>query len=347
MVCASSNRPGTPAHSGFSAVTIVIIALVINIIPGPSPVFGQGLGDVHVQPRTQSPTTNALVLASAPGAKTIKKYVDVVLVPVTIVDTMNRLVKGLRKENFQVFDGKHPQDIRYFSGEDAPVSVGIVLDTSGSMKSKIDRAREAVMQFINTANPQDEFFMVTFADRPEQSSGFTQHIEDIQSRLLTAIPNGRTALLDAIYLALDRMKAAQYQRKALLIISDGGDNHSRYTEHEVTSRVKEADVMMYGIGIYDHAFPTHEELLGPELLEDITHVTGGRTFTIDNPNDLSPVAKAIGMELRNQYLIGYRPNAVPRDGKWHKIKVKLMRPKKVKLPPLTVYARTGYYAPAE
>jgi len=346
MVCASSNPVQSRVPYGFSAVGIFLAALVcaVGLLTGAS---GQALDEVDIQPRSQTLPSPNLLLPHSAGASTIKKYVDVVLVPVTIMDTMNRLVKGLRQENFQIFDGKHPQDIRYFSGQDAPVSVGVILDTSGSMKSKIERAHEAVMEFIDTANPQDEFFLVTFADRPERPAEFTQRPEDIESRLITAIPKGRTALLDAVYVALDKMKDAKYQRKALLIISDGGDNHSRYTEQEVRSRVKEADVILYAIGIYDHSFPTHEELVGPELLEDITHVTGGRTFTIDNPNDLSPVAKTIGMELRNQYLIGYRPNAVPRDGKWHKIKVKLMRPKKVKLPPLTVYARTGYYAPAE
>jgi Ca-activated chloride channel family protein len=277
----------------------------------------------------------------------MRVYVDLVLVPVTILDTMNRIVKGLSRENFQVFDGKRSEQIRYFSSEDAPASIGIVLDTSGSMKSKIDRAREAVKEFLHTANTEDEFFLITFADRPEENSDFTQDVDKLQSSLLLAAPNGRTSLLDAIYLGLHKMKSARYQRKALLIISDGGDNHSRYSQKEIFSIAKESDVMMYGIGVFDRHFATEEELMGPDLLNRLTSISGGRSFTIDNPNDLPLVAHAIGVELRNQYLIGYRPQDAPRDGKWHKIKVKLNWSKKWKLPRMTVYAKSGYYAPAE
>jgi len=170
-------------------------------------------------------------------------------------------------------------------------------------------------------------------------------VDEIQNKLVFTAPKGRTALLDAVYLGMHKMKEAKNQKKALLIISDGGDNHSRYTESEIKSQVKEADVMIYSIGIYDHSFPTIEEKLGPELLSEMSEVTGGRSFTIDNPNDLPDVASKIGMQLRNQYVLGYRPSQVQHDGKWHKIKVKLHIPKG--LPPLQVYARTGYYAAAQ
>jgi Ca-activated chloride channel family protein len=268
-----------------------------------------------------------------------------VLVPVTITDPMNRLVTGLDKDNFNLFEGKEIQEIKTFSSEDAPVSLGVIFDMSGSMSSKIERAREAVIEFFKTANPQDEFFMITFADKPEEISDFTSSVEDIQGKLVYTIPKGRTALLDAIYLGVSKMREAKFPKKALLIISDGGDNHSRYTEGEIRSMVKEADVLVYAIGIYDHYFPTEEERLGPGLLGDITELTGGRAFTIDNPNDLADVSTKIGIELRNQYVIGYRPKNPVRDGKWRKIKVKLIPPKG--LPPLRVYAKTGYYAPTE
>src|SRR5437879_5437428 len=187
--------------------------------------------------------------------------------------------------------------------------------------------------------------MFTIAAKREEISDVKQSIEDIQGKLVYTVPKGRTALLDAIYLGVSKMRQAKYPKKALLIISDGGDNHSRYTEGEIKSLVKEADVMVYAIGIYDRYFASAEERLGPGLLSDVTELTGGRAFTIDNPNDLADVATKIGIELRNQYLLGYRPSKVVRDGKWRKIKVKLMPPKG--LPPLRVYARTGYYAPAE
>lgn len=304
------------------------------------------LNEAHIYPRQEQASPRKPALEQL-KTKPMRVYVDLVLVPVTILDTMNRIVKGLNRENFQVFDGKRAQPIRYFSSEDAPASVGIILDCSGSMKTKMERARDAVKEFLKTANPQDEFFLISFADRPQEASGFTQDFDKLQSSLFLVNPNGRTALLDAIYLGLDKMKAAKYQRKALLIISDGGDNHSRYSQREIFSITKESDVMMYGIGIFDRHFPTQEELEGPELMDRLTALTGGRAFTVDNPNDLPQVAHAIGMELRNQYVIGYRPQDAPRDGKWHKIKVKLNWSKRWKLPPMTVYAKTGYYAPAE
>ena len=301
--------------------------------------------DVHIQPRPQPTPKSDVDPALRSHSKPLSVNVEMVLVPVTITDPMNRLVTGLDRENFNLFEGKEQQEIKTFSSEDAPVSLGVIFDMSGSMSSKIERAREAVIEFFKTANPQDEFFMVTFADKPEEISDFTTSVEDIQGKLVYTVPKGRTALLDAIYLGVSKMRQARYPKKALLIISDGGDNHSRYTEGEIRSMVKEADILIYAIGIYDHFFPTDEERLGPTLLGDITELTGGRAFTIDNPNDLADVSTKIGIELRNQYLLGYRPKNPVRDGKWRKIKVKLLPPKG--LPPLRVYAKTGYYAPTE
>ena len=277
--------------------------------------------------------------------KPFKANVDLVLVPVTITDPLNRIVTGLDRDNFDLFEGKYRQEIKTFSSEDAPVSLGVIFDISSSMASKMERAREAVIEFFKTANPQDEFFIIAFADRPEQISGFTTSIEDIQGKLVYTFPKGRTALLDAIYLGISKMREAKFPKKALLIISDGGDNHSRYTEGEIRSAVKEADLLIYAIGIYDYYFSTEEESLGPTLLSDIAEITGGRAFTVDNPNDLADVSAKIGSELRNQYVLGYRPKNVARDGKWRRIKVKLIPPKG--LPPLRVYAKTGYYAPTE
>jgi Ca-activated chloride channel family protein len=277
--------------------------------------------------------------------KPMKVGVELVLVPVTITDPLNRLVTGLDRENFSILEGNEAQEIKNFSSEDAPVSIGVIFDVSGSMSSKIEKSREAVKEFFKTANPQDEFFMIAFADKPEEISDFTQSVEDIQGKLVFTVPKGRTALLDAIYLGVNKMNQAKYPKRALLIISDGGDNHSRYTENEIKSLVKEADVMIYAVGIYDHYFASDEERLGPALLSDIAELTGGRSFTIDNPNDLADVATKIGIELRNQYVIGYRPKNPIHNGKWRKIKVKLNPPRG--LPPLKVYAKTGYYAPVE
>jgi len=308
--------------------------------------------DVHITPR-ETKAASAPAADFPPGVnpslrthtKPIKKDVDLVLVPVTITDPMNRLVTGLEKENFLLTDNGQQQVIRHFSSEDAPISLGVIFDVSGSMADKIDKSRQAVVEFFRTANPQDEFFLITFSEKPEVLVDFTSSVEDIQSKLVYVIPKGRTALLDAVYLGMNRMRKARYDRKALLIISDGGDNHSRYTEGEIKSMVREADVQIYGIGLFDRDFKSPEEREGPALLSDITDVTGGRTFVISSPNELADVATKIGIELRNQYVLGYRPTNPGRDGKWRKIKVKLNPPKG--LPPLHVYAKTGYYAPTE
>jgi Ca-activated chloride channel homolog len=337
-----------PSSSSWTrSLPALLLALFVALIPAVASAQ-VSVDDVHIKPRIEpAPTTpeDNIDPALRTHTKPMKVDVNLVLVSVTITDPMNRLVTGLDKENFSVFEGKDQQEIRHFSSEDAPVSLGVIFDMSGSMSSKIERAREAVVEFFKTANPQDEFFMITFADKPEEISDFTQSVEDIQGKLVYTIPKGRTALLDAIYLGVSKMRQAKYTKKALLVISDGGDNHSRYTEGEIKSLVKEADVLMYAIGIYDHYFPTEEERLGPQLLTELTELTGGRTFTIDNPNDLGDVATKIGIELRNQYVLGYRPKNPVHDGKWRKIKVKLIPPKG--LPPLRVYAKTGYYAPSE
>jgi Ca-activated chloride channel homolog len=351
---ATLHRIGLNCFGIFAGLVLSLFVLTFWCVPA----FAQtDVNDVHIDPRVvekppEAPKPDLITTSNTTAAadltahvRPLKVDVDLVLVPVTITDPMNRLVTGLDKENFQLFEGNASQQIRTFSAEDAPVSLGVIFDSSGSMSSKMDRAKDAVMEFFKTANPQDEFFMITFSDEPEEVSDFTSSVDEIQNKLVFAVPRRRTALLDAIYMGVSKMRQAKYPKKALLIISDGGDNHSRYTENEIRSLVKEADVMIYAIGIYDRYASAVEERLGPQLLSDITELTGGRAFTIDNPNDLGDVATKIGVELRNQYVLGYRPTKVMHDGKWRKIKVKLLPPKG--LPPLRVYARTGYYAPAE
>jgi Ca-activated chloride channel homolog len=306
------------------------------------------LDEVHITPR-ESPAAvakadSALDPALNTYTKPIRKNVDLVLVPVTVTDALNRLVLGLRPDNFRVFEGKKPQAIEHFSGEDAPVSLGIIMDVSGSMKDKMDRVREAVTQFCDAANPQDEFFMITFSDVPRLVADFTTRPEELEKQLLSGVVKGRTALLDAIYMGITKMQVAKYSRKALLIISDGGDNHSRYAESEVKSLIKEADVTLYAVGIYDRFAPTQEETLGPLLLSDLAEVTGGQAFTLDNPRDMPAVVGQIGVALRHQYLLAYRPQNTQRDGKWHKIRINLKVPK---LTLLRVHAKAGYYAASE
>jgi Ca-activated chloride channel family protein len=329
----------------FITYLVTVLFVVSGVVPGAR--AQSTAEDVHVTPRQQPTAKNDRLAEDPPNTNItdIKVNVNLVLVSVSVVDGLDRQVTGLDKQNFEVSEGKERQQIKYFSAEDAPISVGAIFDVSGSMAGKIERARDALLEFVKIANPQDEFFMIAFADKPEEISDFTQSVGDIQSRLVYTVPKGRTALLDAIYLSLHKMSHARYQKKALLIISDGGDNHSRYTENDIKNLVKESDVQIYAIGLYDHYFQTEEERLGPELLQDITELTGGRAFSIDNPNDLPDVAAKIGIELRNQYVLGYQPTKPAYDGKWHKIKVKLDPPKG--LPSLRVYAKAGYYARSE
>lgn len=281
-----------------------------------------------------------------PG-RALKMDVDVVLVNVTVTDPYNRLVTGLDKENFRVFEDNTEQEIVSFSSEDVPISIGVVFDFSGSMSNKVGKAREAALQFFKTANPQDEFFLVSFNERAELTSTFTNSVEDLQSSLMLTAAHGRTALLDAIYLGLSEMRGAHNGKRALLILSDGGDNHSRYSENDIKRLVREADTQLYAIGIFDPLGSrdrTPEELNGPSLLSDITEMTGGRVFSVERLEDLPDIATKISMELRNQYVLGYRPSNKAHDARWRKIKIKLRVPRG--LPPLNVYAKTGYYAPA-
>ncbi len=273
--------------------------------------------------------------------------VDLALVNITVTDPYNRLVTGLDPDNFRVFEDNIEQEVITFSSEDVPISIGVIFDFSGSMANKIAKAREAALQFFKTANPQDEFFLVSFNERAELTSAFTNSVEDLQSRMMLTAPKGRTALLDAIYLGLSQMRGARNGKRALLILSDGGDNHSRYNESDIKRLVKEADTQLYAIGIYDplgYRNRTPEELNGPSLLSEVTEMTGGRVFAVENLNELPDIASKIGMELRNQYVLGYRPSNKAHDARWRKIKIKLRAPKG--LPPLNVYSKTGYYAPS-
>ena len=275
----------------------------------------------------------------------IRVDVNLVQVPMTVTDPMNRLVTGLEKENFQLFDNNAGQTIKYFSSDDAPISIGVVFDLSGSMSSKFARARKALTEFLRTSNPQDEFFVVGFNDRPAVIVDYTSDVDDVEARMVMLKPENRTALIDAVYLGVDHLRQAKYDRKALLIISDGGDNRSRYTEGELRRVVRESDLQIYSIGIFDTFAATTEEQLGPVLLNDICEMTGGRLFKVGDVGDLSDIASRISNELRMEYIVGYTPSEVKHDGNWRKLKVRLLPPPG--LPQLTVHFRQGYYAPSQ
>ena len=307
--------------------------------------------DDHIAPREKTVEVATAVYEphAGEGHETggiIRTSTNLVLVPVTITDNLHRPVMGLEQANFQLFEGKKAQEIKNFSSEDTPVSVGILVDTSRSMSYKLNRAREAVAQFCEAANPQDEFFMITFADVPTLATDFTTSSSNVENDLLTARSKGQTSLLDAIYMGLRKMRDARYARKALLILSDGGDNHSRYTERDVKSALKESDVTVYAVGTYDRYVATQEELLGPELLRTIAGLTGGQAFAINNENEMPTITRNIGTQLRHQYMLAYRPQSPLHDAKWHKISVKLRLPKTLGYL-LHIETRPGYYASGE
>lgn len=275
----------------------------------------------------------------------LRVNVDLVLVPVTVTDSMNRPVLGLAKQDFTLSEGAKRQDIRYFSTEDEPISIGVLLDVSGSMKNKIDLARESLVEFFNDSHPDDDYFVVTFADRPEVVADVTQSIGTLRARLAQVVPKGHTSLLDAIYLGVHKLKHAKYERKALLIISDGGDNHSRFTAGEIKDMVMESDVQIYGIGIYSTFLHTPEEWAGKRLLTEITEATGGRTITVGNARELPAAAETISTALRNQYMLGYAPDGDLGSG-WRRINVSVEKDGKDGMP-LHLSWRQRYQVPAE
>lgn len=272
----------------------------------------------------------------------IRVHSNLVLIPVSVTDPRNHPVLGLASDNFRVFEGKAEQKVLQLSSDDAPLSVGIVFDTSGSMAGKLAKAREAVGEFLKTASPGDEFFLVNFNSTAELAVPFTANTDEIESRLTYANSKGRTALLDAVYMALHYMKHARNPRKALLVISDGGDNDSRYNERETRKMVQETDVWIYAIGIYPRGlqmFP-EEERGGPKLLTDVAEESGGRHFAVHNTSELPETATKIGLELRNQYILAYSPAQLEADGKYRRVQVKLVERRDLHLS-----WRPGYYAP--
>lgn len=334
-----------PRLSRALVVAGVVSLLHISLAAGDGKVDEKPAADpqVSIVPRPK-PSAPAEILPKG----NIRVDTTLVLIPVTVTDPLNRFVTGLEKENFRLFEDKIEQQIAQFSSEDAPLSVGVIFDCSGSMGNKLEKSRQAVAQFFKTANPEDEFFLVEFSDRADLVIKFTTSLEEIQNRLTFTQSKGKTALLDAVYLGLHEMKRAKNPRKALLIISDGGDNNSRYTETEVKNLVREADVQIYAMGIFEPTSTrsrTSEEMGGPTLLSEIAEQTGGRHFPVENLNELPNIAEKIGIELRNQYIIGYSPKNQDRNGKYRRVQVKLVQPRG--LPPLRAFWRLGYYAPTQ
>lgn len=253
---------------------------------------------------------------------------DLVSITVTATDSYGRFVTGLTKEDFEIYDDKVKQTIAHFSDADAPVSMGIVYDVSGSMKERIKRSMEALKRFVETSHEDDDFFLLAFNDRANLVQDFTLSPDKVLSHLMFVQPKGSTALYDAAYLSIEKIKQGHHPKKAILIISDGQDNNSRYTYEELRKRVKEADVQIYAIGITD---PATDSLagFGRSVLEELARMTGGRAFFPNayNEPELVEICTRIALELRHQYAIGFYPTDVASAEKWHKIQVKVNPPR--------------------
>jgi VWFA-related protein len=315
------------------------------LLPGAGICFQSASGEspVDITPRNKA----AAPSQSRDSHAVLRSDSSLVVIPTWVSTATGSSVTNLEKENFHISQDDKEQSISYFAKDDAPISIGILFDISGSMKNKMDKAAEAVAAFFRTSNTEDEFFLIEFSDRAKIEVPFTKDSNEVYSRIASTKPAGRTCLLDAIYLGLRQMRKAQHSRKALVIVSDGGDNWSRHTTRETRSVLVESDVQLYAMGIFDPDLSKKspvENRNGPALLDDLAWVSGGRHYPVANLNELRQISETIGTDLRNEYLLGYYPND-SRDGKYHRVTVKLDLPEDT--PPLRANYRKGYYASSE
>src|SRR5580658_8792042 len=328
------------ARTSFESLSIACISLLFCSL-GPAQTF---TGDDRVEIATRVVATPAAELLPAH----LRVDTSLVLVPVHVTTPLGVSVTDLNKSNFQIFEDNVEQTITHFAKDDAPLSIGLVFDASGSMRNKLHKSSEAAAAFFKTANPEDEFFLVEFNERPHLAIPFTSDSEELYNHIVHTRTMGRTSLLDAIHMAILQMKKARNSRKAIVIVSDGGDNCSRYSVGQIKNALLESDVQVYAMGIFDlDDSPKKrppEEVKGPELLSELAELSGGRHYPIDDLNELPHISERIGMELRNQYVLGYSPANLERDGKYRTIKLSLAPPEG--MPKLRTQYRRGYYAPA-
>jgi len=308
--------------------------------------------DVHIRPsphvdvHARSDTDLFSVKSREPGgsSQALRVAVDLVLVPVTVTNSHNQAVTNLDERSFAIYENDERQEIRHFYIEDSPISVGLVVDISRSMRSKMEMVKAAVREFFNNANPDDDYFAVTFASRPKLLANPTQSIGTLESKLAQVNADGNTALLDAISMGISKLQNARYGRRALLIISDGGDNNSRFRLNDIKKLVQESDVMVYAIGIDDEfnlpLFKSLDDRVRKHCLEEITDASGGRTIMVNNLARVPDAAATISRDMRNQYVLGYKPSNRAHDGSWRRIKVRVASI--ATEPPLQAFYKRGY-----
>ena len=272
---------------------------------------------------------------------------SLVLIPAHVTTAIGAPVTNLARDDFRLFEDNVEQRITHFAMDDAPISIGLLFDTSGSMHNKMHKAVEAAAAFFKTANAEDEFFLVEFGDRPKLVIPFTTDAQLVYQRISRLKPFGRTSLLDAIHMALAQMKRARNSRKAMIIFSDGGDNSSRQTAGQIKNALVESDIQLYAMGIFGlpGSLNSSEERDGPKLLDELASRTGGHHYPVNSLDDLPSISARISRELRTEYVLGYSPSGAAHDGKYHRVRVILAAPEQVH--DLHAYYRQGYYAPMQ
>ncbi len=268
---------------------------------------------------------------------------DLVILNVTLTDNYGRYVTGINKDAFTVLDDKEPQQISFFTDEDVPISLGVIFDVSGSMSGdKISKAREALRRFIDTSHNSDEYFLIGFNSRAQLLLDRTRNSDALLDKLTFVQTKGQTALYDACYLGVERVAHGSHPKRAILVISDGQDNSSRYTFSELRKMLKESDVLIYAIGILDKGSPSELDVGGQAMLDELASVSGGKAFFPNTGAEMNEIFERIAIELRHQYSIGYKPTNFTNNGRWHRLKVKVTPPRG--LPHLFVRSKDGYFA---
>jgi Ca-activated chloride channel family protein len=329
-------------YNRFLLVPFLLTCLAPSALPfqGPSSSAGP-----TIEPRVRPEQRPANILPANLPPANLHVDASLVLVPAHVTDASGAPVTNLAKENFRLLEDGVEQSITYFGHEETPVSVGFLFDSSASMRNKMRQSSEAASAFFKTANKDDEFFLVEFNERAKLSVPFTSDANEVYQHVAHVRPLGRTSLLDALHLALVQMKRAKHSRKAIVIVSDGGDNRSRYTFVQIKNAMLESDVQIYSMGIFDpedQRKRTPEEKNGPRLLGELSEESGGKHFRVDNLDDLPAISAQIGAELRSQYILGYVPPGADTDGKYHQIKLTLAP----QAPALDLHYRQGYFAPS-
>jgi Ca-activated chloride channel homolog len=342
-------RYATKLAAAFMSLAAVTFAFTL-VVSSQEPAKQQKPVNGDEKPATATPTQAPPTASPSPllgtelDDRVLRTNTDLITLTVTVTDTYGRYVSGLSKSAFAVFDNKQQQEIAFFSDDDSPVSVGVIFDVSGSMSGeKVKRARDALAKFIQTSHDSDEYFLIAFNSRAQLLLDRTRDGDSILNKLTFVETKSQTALYDACYLGVEKVQRGAHPKRALLLISDGQDNDSRYTFNELRKLLKESDVTLYAIGILSGSDAGSSlGMEGQGILDELSGVSGGKAFFPRSPAEMDDIFEQIALELRHQYSIGYKPDTFVNDGKWHRVKVKVTAPRG--LPKLFVRSKEGYYA---